>query len=137
MQTTKETWQESELHRMAGDLALMSPEPDTAKAQAQFDRALAVARQHQAKSWELRAAMSMARLCRDQGKEDKARELLASAYNGFTEGFETPDLKEAKALLDVLGKSGASPTVNIRMAAIRTVMTRPRPKPSSTEKTPS
>jgi predicted ATPase len=73
-----------------------------AKAQAYFDRALAVARQQQAKSWELRAAMSMARLWRDQGKRDEARELLAPVYGWFTEGFNTLDLKEAKALLDKL-----------------------------------
>src|SRR5262249_3127748 len=67
-----------------------------------LERALAVARQQQAKSWELRAAMSMARLWRDQGKRDEARELLAPVYGWFTEGFETLDVKEAKALLDGL-----------------------------------
>ena len=67
-----------------------------------FDRALEVARQQQAKSWELRAAMSMARLWRDQGKRDEARELLAPVYDWFTEGFATVDLKEAKTLLDEL-----------------------------------
>jgi len=66
------------------------------------ERALAVARQQQAKSWELRAAMSMALLWRDQGKLDEARELLAPVYGWFTEGFDTRDLKEAKALLDEL-----------------------------------
>ena len=66
------------------------------------ERALAVARQQQAKSWELRAAMSMALLWRDQGKLDEACELLAPVYGWFTEGFETLDLKEAKALLDEL-----------------------------------
>ena len=65
-------------------------------------RALAVARQQQAKSWELRAAMSLARLWRDQGKVQKARELLAPVYGWFTEGFDTRDLKEAKVLLDQL-----------------------------------
>jgi predicted ATPase len=74
----------------------------TEKAEAYFDRALAVARQQQAKSWELRAAMSMARLWRDQGKPDEARELLTPVYGWFTEGFDTLDLKEAKALLDEL-----------------------------------
>ena len=72
------------------------------KAQAYFERALAVARQQQTKSWELRAAMSMARLWRDQGKQDEARELLAPVYGWFTEGFDTRDLKDAKALLDQL-----------------------------------
>jgi predicted ATPase len=62
-----------------------------------------VARQQQAKSWELRAAMSMARLWRDQGKRKEARDLLAPVYGWFTEGFDTLDLKEAKALLEELG----------------------------------
>jgi predicted ATPase len=74
-----------------------------AKAEAYFERALAVAREQQAKSWELRAAMSMARLWRDQGKRDEARDLVAPVYGWFTEGFDTLDLKEAKALLDALG----------------------------------
>jgi predicted ATPase len=73
-----------------------------AKAKAYFERALAVAQQQQAKSWELRAAMSLARLWRDQGKPQQARELLAPIYGLFTEGFDTRDLKEAKALLDEL-----------------------------------
>ena len=90
------------MHRIAGEIALKSPEPDAAKAEAYFDRALAVARQQRAKSWELRAAMSMARLWRDQGKRDEARDLLAPVYGWFTEGFDTLDLKEAKALLDNL-----------------------------------
>jgi len=102
METTKERWCEADIHRTAGEIALMSPEPDAAKAEAYFDRALAVARAQQAKSWELRAATSMARLWRDQGKRDEARNLLAPVYGWFTEGFETLDLKEAKALLDEL-----------------------------------
>ena len=73
-----------------------------AKAEAYFDRALVIARQQQAKSWELRAAVSMARLWREQGKRDEARDLLAPVYGWFTEGFDTLDLKEAKALLDEL-----------------------------------
>ena len=80
---------------MAGEIA--SPTPDAAKAEAFFERALAVARAQQAKSWELRAAMSMARLWRDQGKGREARELLAPVYGWFTEGFDTRDLKEATA----------------------------------------
>ena len=74
VETTKERWFEAEVNRVAGEIALKSPERDTAKAEAYFKRALAVARQQQAKSWELRAAMSMARLWRDQGKRDEARE---------------------------------------------------------------
>ena len=103
IETTKERWFEAEVNRIAGEIALKSPEPDAAKAEAYFERALAVARQQQAKSWELRAAMSMARLWRDQGKRDEARDLLAPVYGWFTEGFDTLDLKEAKALLDELG----------------------------------
>ncbi len=85
-----------------GEIALTSPEPDAAKAEGSFEHALAVARKQQAKSWELRAAMSMARLWRGQGKRDEARELLAPVHGWFTEGFDTLDLKEAKALLDAL-----------------------------------
>jgi predicted ATPase len=88
IETTKERWCEAEVNRVAGTIALRSPEPDAAKAEACFERALAVARQQQAKSWELRAAMSMARLWRDQGKRDEARDLLAPIYEWFTEGFK-------------------------------------------------
>jgi predicted ATPase len=102
IETTKERWWEVEVNRIAGEIALMSPEPDAAKAEAYFERALAVARAQQAKSWELRAAMSMARLWRDQGKRDDARDLLAPVYGWFTEGFDTLDLKEAKNLIDEL-----------------------------------
>jgi predicted ATPase len=102
VETTKEKWSEAEVHRVAGEIALLSQEPDTAKAEAYFERALSVGRQQQAKSWELRAAMSMARLWRDQGKQKQARELLAPVYGWFTEGFDTRDLKEAKSLLEKL-----------------------------------
>jgi predicted ATPase len=101
-ETTKERWYEAELHRIAGEIALMSSERDAAKAQACFERALAVARAQQAKSWELRAAMGLALLWRDQGKRDEARDLLAPVYSWFTEGFDTLDLKQARALLDEL-----------------------------------
>ena len=102
METSKERWFEAEANRLAGEIALKSGEPDAAKAQVYFERALAVARKQQAKSWELRAATSMARLWRDQGKRHRARELLAPVYGWFTEGFDTLDLKEAKALLEEL-----------------------------------
>jgi predicted ATPase len=102
LETTKENWWEAEANRIAGEIALKSLQRDTAKAKAYFERALTVARQQQAKSWELRAAMSLARLGRDQGKPQQARELLAQVYEWFTEGFDTRDLKEAKALLDAL-----------------------------------
>jgi predicted ATPase len=88
---------------MAGEIALKSPEPDVVmKAEAHFERALAVAREQQAKSWELRAAMSMARLWCDRAKRVEARDLLAPVYGWFTEGFDTLDLKDARALLDVV-----------------------------------
>ena len=102
IETRKERWCESEVNRVAGAIALKSLEPEVAKAESYFEHALSVARQQQAKSWELRAAMSMARLWRDQGKRDEARNLLAPVYNWFTEGFDTLDLKEAKALLEQL-----------------------------------
>ena len=102
VETTKEKWCEADVHRVAGEIALMSPEPDATKAQAYFERALSVARAQQAKSWELRAAMSLTRLWREQGKRDEAHDLLAPIYGWFTEGFDTLDLKEARALLDEL-----------------------------------
>ena len=102
IEKTKDKWFEAEVNRVAGEIALKSPESDAAKAETYFVRALAVARQQQAKSWELRAAMSMARLWRDQGKRDAARDLLVPVYGWFTEGFDTRDLKEAKALLGEL-----------------------------------
>jgi predicted ATPase len=102
VETTKERWFEAEVNRIAGEIALMLRDTDGAKAEVYFERALAVARQQQAKSWELRAAMSLARLWRDQGKSQQAHELLAPAYGWFTEGFDMLDLKEAKSLLDAL-----------------------------------
>jgi class 3 adenylate cyclase/predicted ATPase len=102
IESSQERWSEAELHRLAGEVAFRSAEPLATSAEDYFARALAVARQQQAKSWELRAAMSMARLWRDQGKPQQARELLAPVYGWFTEGFDTRDLKEAKALLEEL-----------------------------------
>ena len=102
METTGERWCEAEVHRTAGEIAMIAPKRDMPKAEEFFERALSVARQQQAKSWELRAAMSMAPLWRDQGKPRQARELLAPVYGWFTEGFDTRDLKEAKALLEEL-----------------------------------
>jgi predicted ATPase len=101
MEVTKERWYEAEVYRMAGEIALKSPERAT-KAEAYFGQALVIARAQQAKSWELRAALSMARLLSAQGEPDKATDLLAPVYGWFTEGFDTSDLKEAKALLDTL-----------------------------------
>lgn len=102
IETTKEKWCEAEVNRIAGEIALKSSEPEVAKAEGYFARALAVAHEQQAKSWELRAATSMTRLWRDQGKRNEARELLAPIYGWFTEGFATLDLTEAKTLLNEL-----------------------------------
>jgi predicted ATPase len=99
VETTKEEWWEAEVYRVAGEIILKSPLSDAAKAEAYFERALAVAREQQAKSWELRAATSLARLWRDQGRGAEAHDLLAPVYGWFTEGFETRDLREAKSLL--------------------------------------
>jgi predicted ATPase/class 3 adenylate cyclase len=101
MENTKETWCEAEVNRMAGEIALLSPE-HAAKAEAYFERALTIALAQKTRSWELRAAMSMARLWRDQGRRQQARGLLAQICGWFTEGFDTLDLKQAKALLDEL-----------------------------------
>jgi class 3 adenylate cyclase/predicted ATPase len=103
VETTGETWCESDIHRIAGEIALLGPTPDPGQAKARFARALAVAREQRAKSWELRAATSLAALLRAQGQHDGARELLAPVYGWFGEGFDTLDLKTAKALLDELG----------------------------------
>ena len=102
VETAKERWCEAEVNRIAGEIALLSPEPDAAKAEMYFDQALAVARAQQARSWELRAATSLARLWHDQGKRDEARDLLAPVYGWFTEGFDTHDLTKARALLKAL-----------------------------------
>ncbi len=102
IEATKDMMFEPEVNRIAGGIALKSPERDAAKAEGYFKRALAVARQQQAKSWELRATMSLARFWRSQGKPQQARELLAPVYGWFTEGFDTLDLREAKALLEEL-----------------------------------
>ena len=102
IEATRETWCEAEVNRIAGEITLLSPKPNATKAEAYFERALAVAYEQQAKSWELRAAMSMARLWRDQGKRQQAHDLLAPVYGWFTEGFDTLDLQQAKALLGEL-----------------------------------
>jgi class 3 adenylate cyclase/predicted ATPase len=101
-QTSKEGWYEAEIYRVAGEIALRSPMPDLRKAEAHFGCALEIARKQRAKSWELRAAMSMARLHQDQGRPADARNLLEPVYGRFTEGLDTADLKDAKALLDAM-----------------------------------
>ncbi len=102
MEETQERWCEAEVNRVAGEVALLAASPDVVKAQAYFVRSLTVARQQQAKSWELRASTSLARFWRNQGKVRQARELLAPVYGWFAEGFDTRDLKEAKAVLEEL-----------------------------------
>jgi predicted ATPase len=92
---------EAELYRLQGDL-LLHQTPDAQHAEACFCQALTTARRQQAKSLELRAAMSLARLWQRQGKRAEARQMLAEVYGWFTEGFDTADLQEAKALLDAL-----------------------------------
>jgi len=91
-----------EIHRIKGKLLLAGSANERDTAEAAFAEALSIARAQQAKLLELRAAMSLARLWRDQGKVQQARELLAPVYGWFTEGFDTRDLKEAKALLEEL-----------------------------------
>ena len=100
VETTKEAMFEAEVYRVAGEIALKSAQSDMVKARSNFEHALLVARKQQAKSLELRAAMSLARLWHSQGKPRQARELLAPIYGWFTEGFDAPDLKDAKALLE-------------------------------------
>ena len=99
---TEVRWYEAELNRLEGELVLASAEPDASAAEASFRKAIARARGQDAKAWELRAATSLARRLARQGKREEARGLLAPIYGWFTEGFDTPDLKEAKALLDSL-----------------------------------
>ena len=98
----EERWWEAEIHRLRGVLLPRQRGPQQAEAEAWLQRALDVARRQQAKSLELRAAMSLSRLWQQQGKQAKAYELLAPIYGWFTEGFDTADLQEAKALLEAL-----------------------------------
>jgi predicted ATPase len=102
VETTKERWYEAEINRISGEIALKLPQLGLSHAEAYFERALTIARGQQAKSWELRAAMSAARFWREQDMREKAKALLAPIYGWFTEGFETLDLKQAKALLATL-----------------------------------
>jgi predicted ATPase len=94
-------WPAAELNRHKGRLLLRQGHSET--AEELYRRALGIAEEQEAKLWELRAAASLARLRRDQGRHAEARDLLAPVYGWFTEGFDTPGLKEAKALLDELG----------------------------------
>ena len=107
MDHTQERWWEAELHRLKGELLLNA---DCGLQMAEltpedcYQKALDIARRQQAKSLELRAATSLARLWQQRDKRQQARDLLAPIYNGFTEGFDTTDLREAKALFDTLGE---------------------------------
>ena len=94
------------MHRVYGELQIAVGDP--ASAEVRLDRAITVARRQNAKLWELRAATSLARLWRDQGKRAEASDLLAQVYNWFTEGLDAPVLQEAKALLDQLNEHGAA-----------------------------
>lgn len=103
VQQTECRYYEAELHRIKGELLLTQPVADEQQAETCFQNALKVARGQSAKSLELRAAMSLSRLWQRQGKKEEARQLLAEIYGWFTEGFDTADLKEAKALVEELG----------------------------------
>jgi class 3 adenylate cyclase/predicted ATPase len=109
-QRTGKLWYAAELYRLKGELTLESraqgPQPNRQEAEECFWQAIDVARRQSAKSWELRAVMSLARLWQQQGQKDEARQLLAEIYGWFTEGFDTTDLQEAKALLDELAEGG-------------------------------
>jgi predicted ATPase len=100
MDEIDDRWAGAELYRVRGELLRAGPDP--AGAERSFSQAIGIAQQQSAKFWELRAAISLARLWQEQGKRDAARALLAPTYGWFTEGFDTPVLKEAKALLDTL-----------------------------------
>ena len=99
---TGQRFYESEVHRVKGELLLAQDASNAAQAEKSFRTAIEIARHQKAKSWELRATTSFARLLLTQGKREEARAMLADIYQWFTEGFDTADLKDAKALLDQL-----------------------------------
>jgi predicted ATPase len=99
---TEERWYEAELYRLKGELLLQQSFENHSEAETCFQKAIAIAQNQSAKSWELRAATSLAKWWQSQGKRDDARELLGEIYGWFTEGFDTADLKDAKMLLDEL-----------------------------------
>jgi predicted ATPase len=102
VEKTAERWIEGELNRIKGELLEMRPSPETVETEACFQRALATVRRQRAKSLELRVATSVSRRWQRQGKREAARQMLAEIYASFTEGFDTPDLQDARALLDTL-----------------------------------
>jgi len=99
---TEERWWEAEIHRIKGELLRVRPRPDGVAAEAEFERALEIARRQGVKSLELRASTSFALHLAERGERHEAQNLLAPIYGGFTEGFDTPDLVDAKKLLDAL-----------------------------------
>jgi predicted ATPase len=101
---TAERFYEAELYRLRGEFLLRLSIPDAQQAEASFRHALDIARSQQAKALALRAAVSLSRLWQQQRKREEAHQLLAEVYNGFTEGFDTADLRKAKALLEELGE---------------------------------
>ena len=100
--TTGERWCESELYRLKGVLLLQQSSDNSTQAETCFQHALEIAHNQQAKSFELRTATSLAPLWQQHGKRQEAHDLLAPVYEWFAEGFDTADLKDAKALLDAL-----------------------------------
>ena len=100
VEATEERWWEAEVYRLKGELLLRLPLPDIPQATACVHQALAVARRQQAKALELRAALSLSRLWQQQGERDQAQQVLTEVYSWFTEGFETPDLQEARRWLE-------------------------------------
>ena len=122
VERTGERWLAAELNRHKGQLLLRQGHSEA--AEELYRKALSIAEEQGAKLWELRAAVSLARLRRDQGRRAEARDLLAPVYGWFTEGFDTPDLKEAKALLDELGDPG----VNMNSTLARVTASEPRPR---------
>jgi len=121
VETTQDRWWHAELHRLHGELTLGLPGDQTAAAEAAFEEALAVARAQQAKSWELRAAMSLSRLWHGAGKTAEARKLLGDVHGWFTEGFDTADLREAAALLAELKDSRRAPAGRGGKSRIRVI----------------
>jgi predicted ATPase len=98
----EERWCEAELHRLQGELLLQLSSDNHTEAESCYQKAITIAQNQSAKSWELRATTSLSRLQKQQGKREEARQLLSEIYGWFTEGFDTADLKDAKALLDEL-----------------------------------
>ena len=99
VERTSERFHESNLHRLKGELLLVESEENHAAAVSEFELAVDIARQQNAKSWELRAAISLARMLHKQGQQSSAGDLLQTSFDAFTEGFDTPDLLQAKSLL--------------------------------------